>query len=332
MQNLLTQSQDWWPADFSNYGPFFIRLSWHDAGTYKIYDGRGGANRGQQRFSPLNSWPDNVNLDKARQLLWPIKQKYDDAVSWSDLIVLAGTVSLESMGMKPIGFVFGREDDWQGDDTNWGVSPEELSSNVKDGKLVKPFSATEMGLIYVNPEGLDGKPDIKGAASAIRQAFSGMGMTDKETVALIAGGHTFGKTHGAVPADKVKQSIGPAPDKAPIEQQGLGWHNSYGTGNGDDTMGSGLEGSWTSTSTFWNHDFLSNLYNLDWKKTLSPAGAHQWTPTNAKQENMVPDTHKPGVKHKPIMLTTDLALKEDSIFNICSRILQKSSRVQRRVC
>ncbi|WP_395166723.1 catalase/peroxidase HPI [Francisella salimarina] len=316
MQNLLTQSQDWWPADFGNYGPFFIRLSWHDAGTYRVVDGRGGANRGQQRFSPLNSWPDNVNLDKARQLLWPIKQKYGDAVSWSDLIVLAGTVSLESMGMKPIGFAFGREDDWQGDDTNWGVSPEELmSSNVKDGKLAPAYAATQMGLIYVNPEGPDGKPDIKGAASDIRQAFGGMGMTDKETVALIAGGHSFGKTHGAVPEKDIKKDIGPAPDKAPIEQQGLGWHNSYGTGMGDDTMGSGLEGSWTSTPTFWNHDFLHNLYNLNWEKTHSPAGAHQWTPTNAKPENMVPDAHKPGVKHKPIMFTTDLALKEDPIFN-----------------
>ncbi|WP_150466918.1 catalase/peroxidase HPI [Francisella sp. SYW-9] len=315
MQELLTQSQDWWPADFGNYGPFFIRLSWHDAGTYRVSDGRGGANRGQQRFSPLNSWPDNVNLDKARELLWPIKQKYGDAVSWSDLLVLAGTVSLESMGMKPIGFAFGREDDWQADDTNWGISPEELSSNVKDGKLVKPFSATEMGLIYVNPEGPDGKPDVKKAGKAIRQAFSGMGMTDKETVALIAGGHTFGKTHGAVPAKDVKKDIGPAPDKAPIEQQGFGWHNSYGTGKGDDTMGSGLEGSWTSTPTYWNHDFLNNLYNLDYEKTLSPAGAHQWVATNAKKENMVPDAHKPGVKHKPIMFTTDLALKEDPKFN-----------------
>ncbi|AJI56514.1 catalase/peroxidase HPI [Francisella philomiragia] len=316
MQDLLTQSQDWWPADFGNYGPFFIRLSWHDAGTYRLADGRGGANRGQQRFSPLNSWPDNVNLDKARQLLWPIKQKYGDAVSWSDLIVLAGTVSLESMGMKPIGFAFGREDDWQGDDTNWGISPEQLmSSNVKDGKLAPAYAATQMGLIYVNPEGPDGKPDIKGAASEIRQAFRAMGMTDKETVALIAGGHTFGKTHGAVPEKDIKKDIGPAPDKAPIEQQGLGWHNSYGTGMGDDTMGSGLEGSWTSTPTFWNHDFLHNLYNLNWEKTLSPSGAHQWTPTNAKPENMVPDAHKPGVKHKPIMFTTDLALKEDDGFN-----------------
>ncbi|API87147.1 catalase/peroxidase HPI [Francisella uliginis] len=315
IQELLTDSQDWWPADFGNYGPFFIRLSWHDAGTYRVSDGRGGANRGQQRFSPLNSWPDNVNLDKARQLLWPIKQKYGDAVSWSDLLVLAGTVSLESMGMKPIGFAFGREDDWQGDDTNWGLSPEELSSNVKDGKLVKPFSATEMGLIYVNPEGPDGEPDVKKAGEAIRQAFSGMGMTDKETVALIAGGHTFGKTHGAVPSKDVKKDIGPAPDKAPIEQQGFGWHNSYGTGKGDDTMGSGLEGSWTSTPTYWNHDFLNNLYNLDYEKTLSPAGAHQWVATNAKPENMVPDAHKPGVKHKPIMFTTDLALKEDPKFN-----------------
>lgn len=311
MQELLTHSQDWWPADFGNYGPFFIRLSWHDAGTYRIFDGRGGANRGQQRFSPLNSWPDNVNLDKARQLLWPIKQKYGNAVSWSDLIALAGTVSLESMGMQPIGFAFGREDDWQSDDTNWGVSPEELSSNMKKGQLQKPFSATQMGLIYVNPEGPDGKPDKIGAANAIRQAFGGMGMNDKETVALIAGGHTFGKTHGAAPANKY---VGAAPDKAPIEQQGLGWHNSYGTGKGDDAIGSGLEGSWTFTPTKWNHDFLANLYGLDWKKNLSPGGAHQWTPVDAKGRK-VPDANKPDTYHKPIMFTTDLALKEDPAYN-----------------
>lgn len=312
LQSLLTQSQDWWPADFGNYGPFFIRLSWHDAGTYRVSDGRGGANRGQQRFSPLNSWPDNVNLDKARQLLWPIKQKYGNAVSWSDLIVLAGTVSLESMGMKPIGFAFGREDDWQADDTNWGISPEVLATNVKNNKLVEPFSATQMGLIYVNPEGPDGKPDRVGAASNIRQAFGGMGMNDEETVALIAGGHTFGKTHGAASANKY---VGPAPDKAPLELQGLGWENSYGTGKGDDAIGSGLEGSWVSTPTKWNHDFLENLYNLNWKKALSPAGAHQWTPTNATEENMVPDAHKPDTYHKPIMFTTDLALKEDPVYN-----------------
>lgn len=312
MQTLLTQSQDWWPADFGNYGPFFIRLSWHDAGTYRVFDGKGGANRGQQRFSPLNSWPDNVNLDKARQLLWPIKQKYGNAVSWSDLIVLAGTISLESMGMKPIGFAFGREDDWQADGTNWGVSPEVLSTNVKNGKLENPFSATQMGLIYVNPEGPDGKPDRAGAADRIRQAFSGMGMNDKETVALIAGGHTFGKTHGAAPANKY---VGPAPDKAPIELQGLGWQNSYKTGKGDDTIGSGLEGSWVSTPTRWNNDYFHNLYSLNWKKTLSPAGAHQWTPTNATDKNMVPDAQKPDVHHKPIMFTTDLALKADPSYN-----------------
>ena len=312
MQDLLTQSQEWWPADFGNYGPFFIRLSWHDAGTYRIFDGRGGANRGQQRFSPLNSWPDNVNLDKARQLLWPIKQKYGNAVSWSDLIVLAGTVSLESMGMQPIGFAFGREDDWQADDTNWGISPEDLSTNVKNGELVKPFSATQMGLIYVNPEGPDGKPDRVKAAVRIRQAFSGMGMDDKETVALIAGGHAFGKTHGAASA---KQYVGPSPSGAPIELQGLGWYNSYKSGKGDDAIGSGLEGSWTSTPTKWNHDYLENLYNLNWKKTLSPAGAHQWTPTNATAKNMVPDAYKPNSHHKPIMFTTDLALKEDQSYN-----------------
>ena len=316
MEDLFTKSQDWWPADFGNYAPFFVRLSWHDSGTYRLSDGRGGANRGQQRFSPLNSWPDNVNLDKARQLLWPIKQKYGNEVSWSDLIVLAGTVSLESMGMEPIGFAFGRQDDWQGDDTNWGLSPEEImSSNVRDGKLDPAYSATQMGLIYVNPEGPGGKPDVKAAGSAIRQAFAGMGMNDRETVALIAGGHAFGKTHGAVPEKDVKADIGPAPDKAPIEQQGLGWHNTYCTGAGDDAMGSGLEGSWTSTPTQWNSTFLNNLYNLDWKKTLSPAGAHQWTPTDAKDVNMVPDAHKEGITHKPMMFTTDLALKEDKSYN-----------------
>lgn len=312
MQALLTQSQDWWPADFGNYGPFFIRLSWHDSGTYRVFDGRGGANRGQQRFSPLNSWPDNVNLDKARQLLWPLKQKYGNAVSWSDLIVLAGTVSLESMGMKPIGFAFGRQDDWQGDATQWGVSPEVLSSNVKNNKLTYPFSASQMGLIYVNPEGPDGKPDRDKAATAIRQAFSGMGMNDEETVALIAGGHAFGKTHGAAPS---KKYVGQPPDKASIEQQGLGWANSYKTGKGDDAIGSGLEGSWTATPTKWNYAFLNNLYNLNWKLTVGPGGAHQWTPTNATAKSMVPDAAKSDVTHKPIMFTTDLALKQDPEFN-----------------
>lgn len=311
MQALLTQSQDWWPADFGNYGPFFIRLSWHDAGTYRLSDGRGGANRGQQRFSPLNSWPDNVNLDKARQLLWPIKQKYGNAVSWSDLIVLAGTISLESMGMQPIGFAFGRQDDWQSDNTNWGTSPEVLSSNVKNGKLDPHYSATQMGLIYVNPEGPDGKPDKVGAGSDIRQAFGGMGMNDRETVALIAGGHAFGKAHGAAPSDKYS---GPAPDKAPIEQQGFGWKNSFGKGVGDDTISSGLEGSWTTTPTKWNNDFLYNLYNLDWKLTHSPAGANQWTPIASKGIS-VPDAQNPDLYHKPMMFTTDLALKEDPIYN-----------------
>ena len=312
MQALLTQSQDWWPADYGNYGPFFIRLTWHDAGTYRLYDGRGGANRGQQRFTPLNSWPDNVSLDKARQLLWPLKQKYGDAVSWSDLIVLAGTVSLESMGVKPVGFAFGREDDWQSDSTNWGVSPETLSSNVKNGAITKPFSATQMGLIYVNPEGPDGKPDRAAAASGIRQAFGGMGMNDKETVALIAGGHTFGKAHGAAPANKY---VGPAPDKAPIELQGMGWHNSFGTGKGADAISSGLEGGWTSSPTRWSNDYFTNLYTLNWTQSLSPGGAHQWTPTNATDKNMVPDAQKPNTYHKPIMFTTDLALKEDPSYN-----------------
>ena len=312
MQALLTQQQDWWPADFGNYGPLFIRLSWHDAGTYRIYDGKGGANRGQQRFSPLNSWPDNVNLDKARQLLWPIKQKYGNAVSWSDLIALAGTVSLEAMGVQPVGFAFGREDDWQGDDTNWGASPEVLSSNVKKGEVVKPYSATQMGLIYVNPEGPDGVPDTKKAAPLIRKTFAGMGMTDEETVALIAGGHAFGKAHGAANPNKY---VGAAPNKAPIEQQGFGWQNSYKSGVGSDAIGSGLEGSWTSSPTRWSNDYLTNLYTLKWRLTTSPGGAHQWEPTNASSANMVPDATNPDKLHKPVMFTTDLALTQDPSYN-----------------
>ncbi len=312
MEALLTQQQDWWPADFGNYGPLFVRLSWHDAGTYRIYDGRGGANRGQQRFSPLNSWPDNVNLDKARQLLWPLKQKYGNSLSWSDLIALAGTVSIEAMGVKPIGFAFGRDDDWQGDDTNWGVSPEVLSSNVTKGELAKPFSATQMGLIYVNPEGPDGDPDPKKAAPQIRKTFAGMGMTDEETVALIAGGHAFGKAHGA--ADPTKY-VDVAPDKAPIEQQGLGWKNNYKTGVGSDTIGSGLEGAWTSSPTKWSNDYLTNLHTLKWTKTKSPGGAHQWEPTNAKAVHMVPDASNPDKLHKPMMFTTDLALKQDPSYS-----------------
>ncbi len=312
MEALLTQQQEWWPADFGNYGPLFVRLSWHDAGTYRIYDGRGGANRGQQRFSPLNSWPDNVNLDKARQLLWPLKQKYGNAVSWSDLIALAGTVSIEAMGVKPVGFAFGRDDDWQGDDTNWGVSPEVLSSNVKKGEVAKPFSATQMGLIYVNPEGPDGVPDSKKAAPLIRKTFAGMGMTDEETVALIAGGHAFGKAHGAANPNKY---VGAAPDKAPVEQQGLGWKNSYKSGVGTDAIGSGLEGAWSSSPTKWSNDYLTNLYTLKWKKTMSPGGAHQWEPTNAKATNMVPDASNPDKLHKPMMFTTDLALTQDTSYN-----------------
>ncbi len=312
MKALLTQQQDWWPADFGNYGPLFVRLSWHDAGTYRVYDGRGGANRGQQRFSPLNSWPDNVNLDKARQLLWPIKQKYGSSLSWSDLIALAGTVSLEAMGVEPIGFAFGRDDDWQGDDTNWGVSPEFLSSNVKKGELVKPFSATEMGLIYVNPEGPDGDPDPKKAAPQIRKTFAGMGMTDEETVALIAGGHAFGKSHGAA---NPKKYVEAAPDKAPIEQQGLGWKNNYKSGVGSDTIGSGLEGAWTSSPTRWSNDYLTNLHTLEWSKITGPGGAHQWEPTNAKAVHMVPDASNPDKLHKPMMFTTDLALKQDKSYS-----------------
>ncbi|MDP5143007.1 catalase/peroxidase HPI [Rheinheimera baltica] len=307
---LLTESQDWWPADFGNYGPFFIRMTWHSAGTYRTLDGRGGAGGGQQRFEPLNSWPDNGNLDKARRLLWPVKQKYGEALSWSDLMVLAGNVALENMGFKTYGFAGGRADDWEPDLVYWGPEIEMLASDreEKDGKLQRPLGATHMGLIYVNPEGPKGVPDPIGSAKNIRVAFSRMAMNDEETLALIAGGHTFGKMHGArKPAD----CMGPEPAAAGIEEQGLGWKNKCGKGHSEDTTTSGLEGAWTQAPTQWTSLYLSNLLNFEWKQTRSPAGAIQWIPTDESLHKVVPDAHIKGKFNPPVMTTADLALKFD---------------------
>ncbi|MGV3345444.1 catalase/peroxidase HPI [Enterobacteriaceae bacterium LUAb1] len=313
---LLTTSQSWWPADYGNYGPFFIRMAWHGAGTYRIYDGRGGADGAQQRFAPLNSWPDNVNLDKARRLLWPVKQKYGEKISWGDLMVLTGNVALESMGFKTFGFAGGREDDWQSDLVYWGAgNPANLPNNRdKNGKLAKPLSATQMGLIYVNPEGPNGKPDPSAAAKDIREAFGGMAMNDEETVALIAGGHTFGKSHGAASPEKC---VGAAPAETGVEQQGLGWANKCGTGNGKDTIGSGLEGAWSANPTRFTMQYLNNLYQYDWELTKSPAGAWQWQPKDAK--DIVPDAADPSKRHPLMMFTTDIALKVDPAYEKISR-------------
>jgi len=310
INTLLTASQDWWPADFGNYGPFFIRMTWHSAGTYRTLDGRGGAGGGQQRFEPLNSWPDNGNLDKARRLLWPVKQKYGEALSWSDLMVLAGNVALENMGFKTYGFAGGRADDWEPDLVYWGPEIEMLASDreEKDGKLQRPLGATHMGLIYVNPEGPKGVPDPIGSAKNIRVAFSRMAMNDEETLALIAGGHTFGKMHGArKPAD----CMGPEPAAAGIEEQGLGWKNKCGKGHSEDTTTSGLEGAWTQAPTQWTSLYLSNLLNFEWKQTRSPAGAIQWIPTDESLHKVVPDAHIKGKFNPPVMTTADLALKFD---------------------
>ena len=307
---LLTTSQDWWPSDFGNYGPFFIRMTWHSAGTYRTIDGRGGAGGGQQRFEPLNSWPDNGNLDKARRLLWPVKQKYGEALSWSDLIVLAGNVALDNMGFKSYGFAGGRADDWEPDLVYWGPEIEMLASDREDtdGKLQRPLGATHMGLIYVNPEGPKGKPDPIGSAKNIRVAFARMAMNDEETLALIAGGHTFGKMHGArKPAD----CLGPEPAAAAIEEQGLGWINKCGKGHSEDTTTSGLEGAWSQSPTRWTSLYLSNLLNFEWKQTRSPAGAIQWIPTDESMQNVVPDAHIKGKFNAPVMTTADLALKFD---------------------
>ena len=315
---VLTTSQDWWPADFGHYGPLMIRMAWHSAGTYRISDGRGGAGAGQQRFAPLNSWPDNVSLDKARRLLWPVKKKYGQKLSWADLIVLTGNVALESMGFKTFGFGGGRADVWEPDeDVYWGPETTWLGDEryTGDRELEEPFGAVQMGLIYVNPEGPNGNPDPLAAARDIRETFRRMAMNDEETVALIAGGHTFGKTHGAGPAD----NVGPDPEAAPIEQQGLGWKSTYGTGKGADTITSGIEVTWTPTPVTWDNSFLETLYGYDWELTKSPAGAHQWKPTGGAGEGTVPDAHDPSKGHAPTMLTTDLALRMDPVYQQISR-------------
>lgn len=346
---LMTDSQDWWPADFGHYGPLFIRMAWHSAGTYRIGDGRGGAGSGQQRFAPLNSWPDNVSLDKARRLLWPIKQKYGNKISWADLIVLTGNVALESMGFKTFGFSGGRADVWEPDeDVYWGSEKVWLGGDTRYGKeqlkaqppgqgdlvaepakhpeeqsrdlsgernLENPLAAVQMGLIYVNPEGPEGEPDSVKSAKDIRDTFGRMAMNDEETVALIAGGHAFGKTHGAGPAD----NVGAEPEAAPLELQGLGWPNKFGTGKGADTITSGLEVTWTSTPTRWSNEYLNNLFNFDWELTKSPAGAHQWRPKEGKGAGTVPDAHDPSKKHAPSMLTSDLALRFDPIYEPIAR-------------
>ena len=311
---LMTRSQQWWPADYGHYGPFFIRMAWHSAGTYRIGDGRGGAGDGQQRFAPLNSWPDNANLDKARRLLWPIKQKYGRKISWADLMILAGNVALESMGFKTFGFGGGRPDVWEPEeDVHWGPESKWLGDERYSGdrQLANPLGAVQMGLIYVNPEGPNGKPDPIAAARDIRETFARMAMNDEETVALIAGGHTFGKTHGAAtPA----QYVGPEPEAADIEEQGLGWSNKFNSGSGAHTITSGLEGAWTKTPVKWSNNYLENLFGFEWQLTKSPAGAHQWTPKNGAGAGTVPDAHDPKRRHAPFMLTTDLALKLDPIY------------------
>ena len=318
LRALMTTSQDWWPSDYGHYGPFFVRMSWHAAGTYRTTDGRGGAGGGQQRFEPLNSWPDNASLDKARRLLWPIKQKYGRNLSWADLIVLAGTVAMDDMGFKTFGFAGGRADDWEPDLVYWGPEKEMMGSKRfdKKGKLAKPLGATHMGLIYVNPEGPGGVPDALAAADHIRQAFGRMAMNDEETVALIAGGHTFGKAHGRhKPAD----CVGAEPAGAPIEEQGFGWRNKCGKGNAEDTVTSGLEGAWTALPTQWSMLYLSNLFAFEWEQTRSPGGAIQWIPKEGAASTTVPDAHIPGKTHAPIMLTTDLSLKVDPAYRAISK-------------
>ena len=315
---LMKTSQDWWPADYGHYGPFFIRMAWHSAGTYRTSDGRGGAGAGLQRFAPLNSWPDNVNLDKARRLLWPIKQKYGKKISWADLMILAGNCALESMGMKTFGFGGGRADVWEPDETYWGNESEWLTNKRYSGDrdLENPLAAVQMGLIYVNPEGPDGNPDILASARDIRETFGRMAMNDEETVALIAGGHTFGKTHGAADPGKY---VGREPAAAGIEEQSLGWKNTLGSGNGDNTITSGLEGAWTTTPTKWSNNFFENLFGFEWELSKSPAGAHQWKPKGGAGAATVPDAHNPSLRHAPTMLTTDLSLKADPAYEQISR-------------
>jgi catalase-peroxidase len=317
--DLMTTSQDWWPADYGHYGPFFIRMAWHSAGTYRIHDGRGGAGSGTQRFAPLNSWPDNVNLDKARLLLWPIKQKYGKKLSWADLMILAGNCALDSMGLKTFGFGGGREDVWEPEeDIYWGSETEWLGDKryTGDRELENPLGAVQMGLIYVNPEGPNANPDPLLAARDIRDTFGRMAMNDYETVALIAGGHTFGKTHGAADPNKY---VGREPAGAGIEEQSLGWKNTFGTGNGEFTIGSGLEGAWTTTPTQWSNNYFENLFGFEWELTKSPAGAHQWTPKNGMGAGTVPDAHNPNKSHAPIMFTTDLALRMDPDYEKVSK-------------
>jgi len=316
---LMTDSQDWWPADFGHYGPLFIRMAWHSAGTYRTFDGRGGGGRGQQRFAPLNSWPDNVNLDRARRLLWPIKQKYGKKISWADLMILAGNVALETMGFKTLGFAGGRADVWEPDlDVNWGHETTWMGTDKRysgERDLARPFGATTMGLIYVNPEGPEGVPDPLKAAKDIRETFARMAMNDEETVALIAGGHTFGKTHGAGPGTQ----LGREPEGSTIEEQGLGWTSAYATGIAGDAITSGLEVTWTTTPTKWSNDYFENLFKYDWELTKSPGGAHQWKPKGNAGANTVPDAHNPSKHHAPAMLTTDLSLRLDPIYEKISR-------------
>ena len=322
---LMTASQDWWPADYGHYGPFFIRMAWHSAGTYRVADGRGGADGGQQRFEPLNSWPDNASLDKARRLLWPIKQKYGSKISWADLMILTGNVALESMGFKTFGFAGGRQDDWEADLVYWGPEKEWLGDKRYSGdrKLENPLAAVQMGLIYVNPEGPNGNPDPLLAAKDIRETFGRMAMNDEETVALIAGGHTFGKAHGAhKPAD----CVGPEPAAAGIEEQGFGWKNKCGKGNAEDTVTSGLEGAWTANPVAWTTQYLDNLFAFDWVQTKSPAGAIQWIPANGQAANLVPDAHDKTKRHAPIMLTTDLSLKFDPSYRQIAERFRKDPK------
>ena len=319
LTELMTTSQDWWPADFGHYGPLFIRMAWHSAGTYRTLDGRGGADGGMQRFAPLNSWPDNANLDKAQRLLWPLKQKYGHSISWSDLMILAGTVAMESMGFETFGFAGGRDDGWMPEIVNWGPEGEWLGDERHSGgrELQHPLGATQMGLIYVNPEGPNGKPDPLAAARDIRATFGRMAMNDEETAALIAGGHTFGKTHGAAPAGA---NVSAEPEGASLEEQGLGWANRYGSGKGKDTITSGLEGAWTVSPAEWTHNFLQNLYGFEWEQSRSPGGAVQWIPVDGQAATLVPDAHDPKLRHPPVMLTTDLALREDPAYR---RITQR---------
>tara|TARA_B110000037_G_scaffold186371_1_gene216327 strand:+ start:179 stop:2530 length:2352 start_codon:yes stop_codon:yes gene_type:complete len=323
LTSLMTDSQDWWPADYGHYGPLFIRLAWHSAGTYRTYDGRGGASDGTQRFAPLNSWPDNANLDKARRLLWPIKQKYGQKISWADLMILSGNVALESMGFETFGFGGGRADVWEAqEDIYWGPENEWLAKKrYDDGKLTNPLAAVQMGLIYVNPQGPDGKPDPLASAKQIRETFGRMGMNDEETIALIAGGHTFGKAHGA---HSPEGNVGPEPEAAPLEEQGLGWKNSKGKGHGVDTVTSGLEGAWTSTPSQWSHSYFANMFTYDWELTKSPAGAKLWIPKGGAAAGTVPDAHDSKKRHTPVMFTSDLALKLDPIYGpISKRFLEK---------